>query len=404
VSDRPRHLLPASATLDAAILLQTRGLRAFGDGLVSTVLAGYLLSIGMSSRQIGAVVTATLLGSAVVTLAVGLRGHRLARRRLLLAAAGLMVATGAAFTGISEFWLLLVVAFVGTINPSSGDVSVFLPTEQAMLASTAADADRTALFARYTVVGFVLAAVGALAANVVDGRAVFAVYAVLGAVIWSRYRVLSAAIELAEAPTVALGASRPLVYRLAAVFSIDAFGGGFVVQAMLALWLFRRFDLSIAATGTIFFWSGLLAGMSGLVAVRIARRIGLIRTMVYTHLPANALLMVTALMPTAPLAVACLLARSALSQMDVPTRQSYVMAVVTPAERPAAASVTNVPRSLAAAATPFAAGWMLDHSTFGWPLLVGGAIKAVYDVVLLGVFRHARPPEERRDAAVSPTS
>lgn len=387
------------------MLLQTRGLRAVGDGLVSTVLATYLVGLGFSSRQVGALVTATLLGSAVVTLAVGLRGYRLGRRRLLTVAAASMVATGAAFASLSSFWWLLVVAFVGTINPSSGDVSLFLPTEQALLPSTAADTDRTALFARYTIVGFVLAALGALGANIVDGRQVFVVYAALGVLVLWRCSVLSPAIEPVEQAHVALGPSRHLVYRLAAVFSLDSFGGGFVVQAMIALWLYQRFDLSVATTGTVFFWSGLLAGCSGLVAVRIARRIGLIRTMVFTHLPANVLLMLTALMPSAPLAVGCLLARSALSQMDVPVRQSYVMAVVTPVERPAAASVTNVPRSLAAAVTPLAAGWMLDHSTFGWPLLIGGAVKAVYDVVLLVLFRDARPPEEQRQRAIiSPAS
>jgi predicted MFS family arabinose efflux permease len=185
------------------------------------------------------------------------------------------------------------------------------------------------------------------------------------------------------------------VYRLAATFSLDAFGGGFVVQSILALWLLEQFGLSLAVTGVIFFWTGLLGGLSGLVAVRIARRIGLVRTMVYTHLPANVLLMATPFMPTLGLAVTCLLLRAALSQMDVPARTSYVMAVVTPPERPAAASVTNVPRSLAAAIAPLPAGWMLTQTDFGWPLLIGGAIKATYDLVLLVQFRDVRPPEEQ---------
>ena len=195
--------------------------------------------------------------------------------------------------------------------------------------------------------------------------------------------------------TAALGPSRRVVYRLAAVFSLDSLGGGFVVQSLLVLWLARRHGLSTATTGAVFFWTGLLAGASALVAVRIARRIGLVRTMVFTHLPANVLLVLTALAPTAPLAVAGLLARSALSQMDVPTRTSYVMAVVSPEERPAAASVTGVPRSLAAAATPLAAGWLLEHSTFGWPLVIGGVLKAAYDLLLLAMFHDVRPPEER---------
>jgi predicted MFS family arabinose efflux permease len=226
-------------------------------------------------------------------------------------------------------------------------------------------------------------------------RGVFLVYSALGVAVWHSYRKLSSAIEpAAGAPAVALGESRRIVYRLAAVFSLDAFGGGFVVQALLVLWLARRHGLSTAASGAVFFWAGMLSGVSALVAVPIARRIGLIRTMVFTHLPANMLLIATAFMPTAPLAVACLLARSALSQMDVPTRTSYVMAVVTPPERPAAASVTNVPRSLASAASPLLAGWLLHQTTFGWPLIIGGLLKASYDILLLVLFRNVRPPEE----------
>jgi MFS family permease len=210
---------------------------------------------------------------------------------------------------------------------------------------------------------------------------------------------LSPAIEpSSEAPSTALGPSRRIVYRLAALFSLDSFGGGFVITALVVLWLHRRFDVSIAVSGVIFFWAGVLSALSALVAVRLARRIGLVRTMVFTHLPANGLLILAAFMPTAPLAVAALLARAALSQMDVPARTSYVMAVVTPAERPAAASVTNVPRSLAAALPPVAAGWMLGQSTFGWPLVLGGALKATYDLLLLRQFRDVRPPEESAPA------
>ncbi len=378
------------------MLVQTRAMRGFADGLVSTVLSAYLVGLGFSGSGIGAIVTATLVGSAALTLFVGLRGHRVGRRRLLLAAAVLMCVTGAVFASTTAFAALLVVGFVGTMNPSGGDVSVFLPTEQALLPGTAADRDRTALFARYTVAGFTVAALGALAANLVSGRWAFAVYALVGVGVFVRYLSLSPAIEpAAGAPAAPLGPSRRLVYRLAAVFSLDSFGGGFVVQSLLALWLFRRFGLSVGVTGVIFFWSGLLSGFSGLFAPRLAARIGLIRTMAYTHLPANALLMATPFMPNVGLAITCLLARAALSQMDVPARSSYVMAVVSPAERPAAASVTNVPRSLATALAPFGAGWMLDHSTFGWPLLVGGALKFGYDLLLLVMFRNVRPPEER---------
>ncbi|HUC31780.1 MAG TPA: MFS transporter [Ilumatobacteraceae bacterium] len=394
------------------MLLRTRGIRALGDGLVSVVLASYLASVGLSDARVGLVITLTLLGSAALTLVVGLRAHSYSRRRLLQLVSLLMVATGIGFALFEEFWPLALVGLIGTLNPSGGDVSVFLPTEQALLPATVDDRDRTELFARYALIGTLAAAVGALFAGVphwigrqldVDDttaiRAIFLVYACLGLIVLFHYRRLSPSIEPHEsAPPTALGPSRRTVYRLAALFSLDSFGGGFVITALLVLWLQRRFGLSIAVSGAVFFWAGVLAAFSALVAVRIAKRIGLVRTMVFTHLPANVLLIVTVFMPTAPLAIACLLGRAALSQMDVPVRTSYVMAVVTPAERPAAASITNVPRSLAAALSPALAGWMLSQSTFGWPLLVAGVLKALYDILLLVQFRDHRPPEERTDA------
>jgi MFS family permease len=403
------RLLPPETTPDAGVLLATRGMRAFMDGLVSTILSSYLLLLGFSGRQVGVVVTAMMLGSAALTLLVGLRGHRINRRTLLLAVAGLMIATGLLFSVVTAFWGVVLVAALGTLNPSSGDVSVFLPTEQALLPMTVSDRQRTALYGRYSLVGFGVAAVGSLAAGLPEAAStrgwvslksadqlVFVLYALVGLGVLLLYRRLSPAIEPpGDRSRSALGPSRSIVYRLAAVFSLDSLGGGFVVQSLVALWLFRRFNLSVATAGLIFFWSGLLSGFSALVAVKLARKIGLVRTMVFTHLPANGFLILTAFMPNVWLAVACLLIRGALSQMDVPARTSFVMAVVTPEERPAAASITNVPRSLASALAPSAAGWMLDHSRFGWPLIIGGALKATYDLILLIMFRHVRPPEEQ---------
>ena len=294
------------------------------------MLAGYLAAIGLSDARIGVIVTATLLGSAAMTLLVGLRAHHFARRRLLRFVSLVMIATGLGFAGVTSFWILLVIAFLGTLNPSSGDVSVFLPTEQALLTATAPDIRRTALFARYSLIGALVAAIGALCAGVPEWlgervgvtsttalRWTFVGYAALGFAVLLRYRRLSPAIEPAdEAPSTALGPSRPIVYRLAALFSLDAFGGGFVITALLVLWLQRRFELSVAVSGVVFFWAGVLAAFSALIAVRIAERIGLIRTMAFTHLPANGFLILAAFMPTAPLAIAALLARAALSQMD----------------------------------------------------------------------------------------
>jgi MFS family permease len=402
-------LLPASATPDAARLVAARALRGFADGFVSVYLAAYLKLLGLSTFQVGAVVTSTLVGSAALTLAVGLVAHRLAARRVLLGATLLMLATGAGFALVSDFWPLLVIAFAGTLNPSSGDVSVFLPTEQSALSTEVAAPERTALFARYSLGGTLLGAFGALASGLPEVaanrlgwdliaafRAGFALYGAIAIGIAFLY----AGMRGGGTPTggttasVPLARSRAIVLRLTALFSLDSFGGGFTVDSLLALWLFLRFSLSLQAAGSVFFGARLLSAFSQLVSPRLAARFGLIETMVFTHLPANLFLVLAAFMPNAPLAVTFLLLRMALSQMDVPARQSYVMAVVPPEERAAAASVTNVPRSLATALSPLLAGALLQLSTFGWPLVAGGLLKITYDLLLLAQFRRVRPPEE----------
>ena len=295
------RLLPAGALPDAAVLLRARAVRAFGDGFVSVLLPLHLSTLGFESLQIGAIVTATLLGSAALTLAVGLLAGRTGRRPLFLRAAGLMVVTGLGLAVVRDFWPLLIVAFVGTLNPSSGDVSIFLPTEQALLAQAGGPETRTALFARYGLVGSLVAALGWLAAGLPElhaGRALldladaltcmFLLYALLGLAAALLYRRLSPATEPIPTPSGRpLQHSSHIVYRLAALFSLDSFAGGFVVQALLALWLFERFGLSAATAGTIFFWSGLLTAFSQLAAARLAARIGLINTMVFTHLPTS---------------------------------------------------------------------------------------------------------------------
>lgn len=417
-STRRLRFLPEGTSPDAAILIAARGIRAFGDGFVSILLPVHLVSLGFSATRIGVLTTATLLGSAALTLAVGQFAHRWKRVDLLLRTAMLMIATGIGFFLLDGFWPLLVVAFVGTINPSTGDVSVFLPTEQSLLPQTTSDRHRTAIFARYSLTGSLVGAIGALAAGIPTAlahllgvsaettvTAMFLLYGALGIVIAALYRRLTPRIEPAVKPdSPALGPSKRAVYRLAALFSLDSFAGGFTLQSVIALWLFLRFDLSTAVAGTIFFWAGLLSAFSQLLAPRVAARIGLVNTMVFSHLPANIFLILTPLMPTLPLAILFLLMRSALAQMDVPARTSYVMAVVTPEERPAAASITNVPRSLATAISPTIAGSLLQTTAFGWPLVIGGALKATYDLLLLAMFRHERPPEERTVAEVAPQS
>ena len=389
-------------------LLVAKGLRAFGDGYVSLLLPLYLLELGFSPLHVGIIATTTLIGSGLLTLLVGLHAWRYHYRSLLLAASALMAGTGFGFALLTDFWPLLLVALVGTLNPSSGDVSVFLPLEHAVLSRVVSDQQRTATFARYSLVGSLLAAAGSLAAALpativaVSGmssthaiQSMFVLYALIACASGFVYRGLPKALATdAPQPMAPLQQSKKRVYALAALFSLDAFGGGFVVQSMVALWLYQRFDLSLAAAGVVFFWTGVLTAASYLIAVRIAGRFGLVNTMVFTHIPSSVCLIMLPFVPDLGWAIALLFVRSALSQMDVPTRSSYVMAIVTPAERPAAASITSVPRSLASAMSPFLAGWMLGLSAFGWPLVVAGGVKIVYDLLLLAMFRKIRPPEE----------
>lgn len=410
IANLSSRMLPSSATRDARTLLTARGMRAFGDGFVAVLLPLHLTELGFSAVQIGVIATATMLGSAVLTMLVGLVAYKLNLRELLIRCSVLTVITGLGFTFVHDFWPLLLVAFIGTLNPSSGDVSVFLPTEQALLPRTVSDRERTDLFARYSLVGSLVAAFGALASGLpewIDKRhagidfdqavdIMFLLYAALGLAAFFVYHRLSHDIEpKGPGEKAPLRESKGIVYRLAALFSLDSFASGFAVQSMIALWLFQKFDLSAGTTGTIFFFAGLLTAVSYLAAARLAKRIGLVRTMVFTHLPANCFLLLAPFMPTVQLAVGCLLIRSLLSSMDVPARTSYVMAVVTPAERPAAASVTNVPRSLASAIGPTFSGYLLNMSSFGWPLVIAGSLKVVYDLTLLRMFQHVKPPEEQ---------
>ena len=393
-------ILPTGVAPEARFLLIARALRALADGYVAVLLPAYLLALGMGTWQVGVLSSATLLGSAFATLAVGAWGHRIHHRALLQGAALLMAATGLFFAGLSSFWPLLLVAFISTLNPSSGDVSVFLPLEHARLAEAAAGDARTSLFARYSLTGALFAALGALAAGVPDWlarqgsdrlvalRGMFVLYSAIGAVVWLLYRKLPQPPSHEQpAPPSPLGLSRGIVFKLAALFSLDAFAGGLVVNSLLALWLFQRFDLSLAAAGSFFFWAGLLSAASQLAAPRVARRIGLLNTMVFTHIPASIFLILAAFAPSLPVALGLLLMRALLSQMDVPTRSAFVMAVVTPPERAAAASFTAVPRSLTAALSPslggalFAAGWLAA------PLAACGILKIVYDLGLFAAFR-----------------
>jgi len=388
-------------------ILLARALRDFGDGFVAILLPVYLTELGHTAFEVGLIATSALLGSALLTLLVGLVGARRDPRTLLLAAAGLMIVTGVAYAAAADYAVLLVVAFVGTINPSAGSASVFVPLEHTVLSHEVSPHARTRAFAVYSLVGALAGAVGSLAAATptwlaafsferLDAfRAMFLVYTGLGAGSAIVYRGLRPQLDGKTPARAALGVSRRIVFRLAALFSLDAFAGGFVVQSLLALWLFERFDLSLEATSAIFFCTGAFAAFSFPAAAWLASRIGLVNTMVFTHIPASLCLLAAAFAPTLEAAVALLICRAVLGQLDVPARSSYVMAIVTPAERPAAASVTAVPRSLAAAASPVLAGALFAAGLQVWPLLLCGALKIAYDLLLLSGFRRLRPPEEQ---------
>ena len=396
-----RPLMPVSAT---RLVLGARALRAFGDGFVAVLLPAYLLALGHSQVQVGLLSTTALFGSAIATLAVGRWGHRFALRRLLLGAAVLMVATGLGFATVTSLWPLLLVAFMGPLNPSGGDVSVFLPLEHTVLAGSAATEARTSVFARYSFVGSICAALGALTAAVPDllvSRAgwqlvdalqvMFIGYAVIGAMVWALYlRIPEPPAEEGKPPS-SLGPSRAIVFKLAGLFSVDSFAGGLVINALLALWLFERFGMSLTAAGAFFFWTGSLSAVSQLAAPALAKRIGLVNTMVFTHIPSSLCLIGAAFASSLEVVLGLLLARSLLSQMDVPARSAYVMSVVTPAERPAAASFTAVPRSLASTVGPSLAGAMFAAGLMSVPLVACGVLKIAYDFALFAGFRKVAP-------------
>ncbi len=400
-----RHLLPEGTYHGIAPIFAARALRGFADGFVAVLLPVYLLALGLGGAEVGAIATATLFGSAMATLAVGALGHHWTGRALMLGAAALMAGTGLGFSLMSSFWPLLVVAFVGTLNPSSGDVSVFLPLEHARLAAASDAAARTDVFARYALTGALCAALGALASGLPDHvvalsgiqrldalRGMFVLYGLIGGLVWALYRKLpvneTPGDALRPAP---LGPSRAVVARLAALFSVDSFAGGFVVNSLLALWLFQRFGLSLSAAGAFFFGSGLLGALSQLAAPGLARRIGLVNTMVFTHIPASLCLIAAAFAADVRVALGLLLVRALVSSMDVPARSAFVMSVVQPHERAAAASFTAVPRSLASAASPLLAGWLFQSGWAAAPLVICGVLKIVYDLVLWRAFRLFKP-------------
>jgi MFS family permease len=398
-------------THDAWLLFVTRFTRLFAYGSLSVVLVFYLVGVGLTEPQIGLLLTLTLVGDTLVSLYLTTRADRLGRNRTLVAGALLMAAAGVVFALTGTFWILVVAGTIGVISPSGNEVGPFLSIEQAALTHVVTNRTRTAVFAWYTLTGSLATALGALAggyitdlfrhttmAPVSSYRVVVILYAALGitlAVLFSRLSPAAEAVTLAQKKTLGVERSRGVVVKLSMLFALDSFGGGFVVQSFAAYWFYLRFGINPGVLGVIFFWANIFAGISALLASRLAARFGLIRTMVGTHLPSNVLLILVPLMPTLPLAVTVLLIRFSISQMDVPTRQSYVMAVVSPEERSAAAGITGIARTIGAAISPLFVGFMFARpALINLPFFVAGTLKILYDLLLYREFVTVRPPEE----------
>ena len=414
-------IIPAALqrlTPDGWLLFATRFVRLFAYGSLSVVLVFYLIGVGLSEPQIGMLLTLTLVGDTIVSLYLTTRADRIGRRRMLIIGAALMVAAGLVFASTSRLWLLVLAATVGVISPSGQEVGPFLSIEQAALSHVVSDRTRTEVFAWYTLTGSIATALGALAAGTLTRalqqrvmapvgsyRTVVLLYAALGTILivfFSRLSRTAEATTLGEkrmfratfAGLSGLGRSRDVVMKLSALFALDSFGGGFVVQSFAAYWFYLRFGVNPQTLGAIFFWANIFAGISALLASRLASRFGLIRTMVATHLPSNVLLILVPLMPTLPLAVLVLLVRFSISQMDVPTRQSYIMAVVSPEERSAAAGITGVARTIGAAISPLFVGFMFARpALINLPFFIAGTLKIIYDLLLYREFVAVQPTE-----------
>jgi MFS family permease len=402
---------------DGRLLFATRFIRLFAYGALSVVLVLYLVSLGLTAADTGFLLTAVLLGDTLVSLLLTTQADRLGRRRMLVAGALLMAFAGVVFAYTRQMWILVVAGTIGVISPSGQEVGPFLPIEQAALSQVVPDRDRTRVFAWYTLTGSIATALGALAAGSLTDRlqrtqpalqsyrAVIVGYAALGVALAVVFLIVTAAVEAPAAwrerarhlfaRLSGIDRSRGVVARLSMLFALDSFGGGFIVQSFAAYWFYLRFDVDPQTLGWLFFGANVFAGLSALAAASLARRIGLLNTMVVTHLPSNVLLILIPLMPTLPLATLMLLLRFSISQMDVPTRQSYTMAVVPPDERAAAAGVTGVARTTGAALSPLFAGFLFGRpSLMNAPFFIAGALKILYDILVFRAFRSVKPPEE----------
>jgi MFS family permease len=402
-------------TRDGRILFGTRIVRLFAYGFLSVVLVLYLKAIGYNDQQVGTLLTLTLVGDFAIQILITNIADRSGRRRMLIVGSGLMVFAGFAFAATTDLTLLTLAAIIGTISPSGNEVGPFLAIEQATLPQTTTDKLRTQVFAWYGLIGSLATAFGALCGGVLSGalqaanvtpvnsyRVVVVGYGILGIALGVLFTRLSDKVEIKQvslngAPKglIGLHRSRGIVLKLSLLFMIDAFAGGMVVNSFVADWFHVKYGVDPAALGVIFFGTNVLAGFSALAAARVAARIGLLNTMVWTHVPSNLLLILVPLMPNLPLAILCLLGRYSISQMDVPTRQSYTVAVVDPDERSAAAGVTQQARTIASAISPSFTGMLFNGGLLSVPFFVAGGLKLVYDISLLRAFQTVKPPEEQ---------
>jgi MFS family permease len=419
LSDVRSESVLRSPNYDARLLFVTRFTRLFAYGALSVVLVFYLTGIGLSELRIGLLLTLILLGDTVVSLVLTTQADRFGRRRMLIIGSFLMTGAGLAFAFTSNFLFLVIAGTIGVVSPSGNEVGPFLSIEQAALANVVSASTRTTAFAWYTLTGSFATAIGAFCGgmlpSLVDSsgtasingyRAVVIAYAALGMVLTLVFARLSSATEVgasedgrsgfvAKKTLLGIGHSREIVLKLSGLFALDSFGGGFVVQSFAAYWFYLRFGVKPAALGAIFFGANIFAGVSALLASWLASRFGLVRTMVFTHLPSNILLILLPLMPTLRLAIGVLLLRFSISQMDVPTRQSYTMAVVRPEERSAAAGITGVARTIGACIPPMFVGLMFAKPRLiNVPFFIAGTLKIAYDLLLYRQFAALRPPEE----------
>lgn len=404
----------ARSKIDITILFATRITRLFAYGFLSVILALYLEQVGLHEQQIGLLLTLTLLGDAAISIWITATADRMGRRRMLVVGALLMAFAGIVFVATGNFLLLIVAAIIGVISPSGNEIGPFLSIEQAALSQLLPSEERTQVFAWYNLVGSFATAIGALFSGLLSQnlqssgftplesyRVVLAAYIACGTVLALLFLCLSPVIETAMRShvggwTPGLHRSRGLVLKLSALFALDAFAGGFIVQSIMAYWFHLKYGVAEGILGSIFFGANILAGISALLAARIAARIGLINTMVFTHVPSNILLCLVPFMPTLPLAIGALLLRFSISQMDVPTRQSYTMAVVAPDERSSASGVTTIARSIGAATSPAISGLFLTTPLLmNAPFIAAGGLKIVYDLLLYRAFKTVKPPEEQ---------